>query len=161
MLQGKYTMVASDATFRLEELAQQIFELITQVCLATPRPRRQAGDLKETEFLTLSILHQHSSLIVGDIQRMLGVLPAQMSRIIRALEARDRPLIECRINQQDKRKIDVALTPAGQEAFLEHQTSRLDHVAKLLGNLATEELDQMRHLIRRLHGILQPIPPRH
>jgi hypothetical protein len=42
-------------------------------------------------------------------------LPAQMSRIIRSLEARERPMIVCRINPQDKRKIDVCLTAAGEK----------------------------------------------
>jgi CRISPR system Cascade subunit CasE len=48
-------------------------------------------------------------MIVGDIQRLLGVLPAQMSRIIRSLENRDRPLIACHINPRDKRKVDVVM----------------------------------------------------
>src|SRR5262245_23702918 len=110
---GEVAMVASGTGMRLEGLAQGVFDLVTQFCLALPRSRRRAGDLKEVEFLTLSILHRHETLIVGEIQRLLGVLPAQMSRIIRALEMRDRPLIACRINPQDKRKIDVALTPDG------------------------------------------------
>ena len=38
---------------------------------------------RKSNFLTLSLLHHHDTLIVGDIQRQLGVLPAQMSRIIR------------------------------------------------------------------------------
>src|SRR3954469_17537063 len=109
-------MVASSAGIRAEELAQGTFDVITRFCPAVPRGRRRSGDLKEVEFLTLSILRQHGSLIVGDIQRLLGVLPSQMSRIIRSLEAREHPLISCRINPQDKRKIDVFLTPAGVTA---------------------------------------------
>jgi hypothetical protein len=44
-----------------------------------------------------------------------GWLP-QMSRILRFLGGRDRPLIACRINRHDKRKIDVALTEEGVAA---------------------------------------------
>ena len=102
-------MPASGTGTRGQDLARHVFDLITQFCLATPRNRRRAGDLKEIEFLTLTILGSHGTMIVGDIQRLLGVLPAQMSRIIRSLEDRDRPLIACRINPQDKRKIDVHL----------------------------------------------------
>src|SRR5437764_12107288 len=109
-------MAVTESMVRVDELAPKLFDVITQFCLTVPRHRRRSGDLKEVEFLTLSILRQHDTLIVGDIQRMLGVLPAQMSRIIRALEMRDQPLIACRINPQDKRKIDVALTPAGHAA---------------------------------------------
>src|SRR5438552_2264390 len=99
---------------RLEEMAQDLFEVITHLCLVAPRSRRRAGDLKEIEYLTLAILQERGTMIVGDIQRLLGVLPAQMSRVIRSLEARQWPLIGCRINSNDKRKIDVGLTEVGR-----------------------------------------------
>src|SRR5205807_6176815 len=108
-------MVASGSGVRLEATAKDLFEVVTQLGLATLRGRRRAGGLKEVEFLTLAILHEHGSMIVGDIQRFLGVLPAQMSRIIRSLENRDRPLIACQINPQDKRKVDVCLTAWGEK----------------------------------------------
>ena len=63
---GKVAMVASGAGMRLEGLAQSVFDLVTQFCLALPRSRRRSGDLKEVEFLTLSILHRHETLIVGE-----------------------------------------------------------------------------------------------
>jgi DNA-binding MarR family transcriptional regulator len=153
-------MVASDTTFRLEELAQNVLDVVTQFCLAAPRSRRQPGELKEIEFLTLSLLHQHDSLIVGDIQRQLGVLPAQMSRIIRSLEARDRPLIACRINARDKRKIDVALTAAGMTAFQEHQSHRLQNIATVLTRLPEDDLEQMQRLLERLTELLPALPVR-
>src|SRR3954453_18803447 len=134
-------MVASASGTKLDDLAHQLFDVVTRFCLAAPRGRRKAGDLKDIEFLTLSLLHAREPLIVGDLQRQLGVLPAQMSRIIRALENRERPLIACRINPQDKRKIDVALTPAGLSAFQEYQASRVRTIAALLARLAPEECE--------------------
>src|SRR3954466_6016061 len=141
------SMVSSGAGLRLEEIAQSLFDVVTQFCLAVPRGRRRSGDLKEVEFLPLSLLRQHETLIVGDIQRQLGVLPAQMSRIIRALETRDRPLIACQINAQDKRKIDVVLTAAGRAAFQEYQASRVRTISALLNHLAEEDLTDLQKLI--------------
>src|SRR5438552_11441713 len=86
-------MVASGTGVRLEETARDLFEVVTQLGLTTLRGRRRASDLKEVEFLALAILHGRGTMIVGDIQRLLGVLPAQMSRIIRSLENRERPMI--------------------------------------------------------------------
>src|ERR1700722_7009922 len=129
-------MVVSGSGAQLDELAHTLFDVVTQFCLSVPRGRRRSGDLKEIEFLTLSLLHQRETLIVGDIQRRLGVLPAQMSRIIRALENLNRPLIVCRINPNDKRKIDVALTPGGLSTFQESQSTRVRTVARLLNKLA-------------------------
>src|SRR5262249_35110792 len=105
----------------IDELAHELFEVITSLGLAVPPPRRRPGDLKEIEYLTLTILHGKGTMIVGDIQRLLGVLPAQMSRIIRSLEDRERPLIACHINTRDKRKVDVQMTAAGDKALKDYQ----------------------------------------
>ncbi len=149
-------MVATGTEMRVQEIAQDLFDLITQFCLVSPRGRRRSGDLKEVEFLTLSLLHHHDTLIVGDIQRQLGVLPAQMSRIIRSLETRERPLIACRINSHDKRKIDVALTPEGIAAFLEYQSARIGSIHHLIGKLAEEDLDDLQRLLAKLHDAVGP-----
>jgi DNA-binding MarR family transcriptional regulator len=150
-------MVATETEMRLQDLAQHLFDLITHFCLVSPRGRRRSGDLKEVEFLTLSLLHHHETLIVGDIQRQLGVLPAQMSRIIRSLETRERPLIACRINPHDTRKIDVALTPEGMLAFQEYQTSRIGSICNLLGRLSEEDLDDLQRLLSKLHEVVGPL----
>src|SRR2546425_2124244 len=142
--------MASGTGLRVEEIAQDLFEVVTQIGLSTLRGRRRVADLKEVEFLTLSILHNRESMIVGDIQRLLGVLPAQMSRIIRALEGRDRPLITCRINPRDKRKIDVVLTPYGEQALLDYQHARVRRVAEHLRALPEEDQDDLARLLGKL-----------
>jgi DNA-binding MarR family transcriptional regulator len=147
-------MVAS-AELRLDELAHQMLDLVTRFCLAVPRGRRRAGDLKEIEYLTLSLLHEQDTLIVGDIQRRLGVLPAQMSRIIRSLEARDKPLIACRINSQDKRKIDVMLTVEGRSAFRDYQAVRVKTIAGLLRKLEDDDREDLNRLTTRLQTMLE------
>ena len=136
---------------RLEVIAQDLHEVLTHLCLAAPRKRR-AGDLKEIEFLALAILQERRTMIVGDIQRLLGVLPAQMSRVIRSLEARQWPLIECRINPQDKRKIDVVLTEAGEKALLEYQSVRVSRIAELLHDLSEEDQEILVHLLEKIRN---------
>jgi DNA-binding MarR family transcriptional regulator len=140
---------------RTEELAQHLFDVITRFCLAVPRGRRRSGELKEIEFLTLSLLRQHQRMIVGDIQRHLGILPAQMSRIIRALESRNKPLIACRINAEDKRKIDVILTNEGMEAFKEYQSLQVQTIASLLEKLEPEEREELDRLVDRLRQMIR------
>jgi DNA-binding MarR family transcriptional regulator len=143
---------------RVEEIAQDLFGVVTRICLSALRGRRRGGDLKEVEFLTLSILQARGTMIVGDIQRLLGVLPAQMSRIIRSLEARDRPLIGCRINVHDKRKIDVCLTPAGEKALLDYQGARVGRLVALLRDLSDEDQDDLVRLVEKLGGLLERGP---
>jgi DNA-binding MarR family transcriptional regulator len=149
-------MASTETGVRVDDLAQRLCNVLTQFTLAIPRGRRQAGDLKEIEFLTLSILYHQGTQIVGNIQRQLGVLPAQMSRVIRSLENRERPLIACQINPHDKRKIDVSLTPAGSSAFREHHAARVGSVGRLLSRLSEEEVDDLARLVDRCHDVLNP-----
>ncbi len=145
-------MVARSSGLKVQELAHSLFDLVTRFSLLVPRGSRRSGELKEVEFLTLALLHRQEPRIVGDIQRQLGVLPAQMSRIIRALETRERPLIACRINPQDKRKIDVVLTPEGLAAFQEHQMARVRAILSLLDRLDEEELEALHRLVEKLRS---------
>lgn len=154
-------MAVGNAQIRVEELGQHLFQTLMQLCLLTPRCRRRLGELKEVEFLTLSLLHQQTPRTVGDLQKQLGVLPAQMSRIIRALEDRERPLIACRINPEDKRKIDVEATPAGRKAFADYQKMRTPVLVDVLNKLNDDEQEDLQHLIVRVQEILRdsPNPP--
>ena len=136
----------------INEIAQELFEVLTSLGLAAPPPRRRPGDLKEIEYLTLALLQGRGTMIVGDIQRLLGVLPAQMSRIIRSLEDRERPLIGCRINPSDKRKIDVCLTPAGDKALQDYRMPRIRGIADLLARLSEEDLEELSRLLEKLHA---------
>lgn len=97
-------MVYQSNSRPLGTLAQQIVDLNNQISLAQPRNKRKNKGLKEMEFLTLCHLRNKDLMNVGDIQKLLGVLPAQMSRIIRSLENRDIALISCSINSLDKEK---------------------------------------------------------
>lgn len=140
---------------RLEEIAQDLFEVLTQLCLAAPRGRRRGGDLREIEFLALSLLQERKTMIVGDMQRQLGVLPAQMSRIIRSLEERPGPLIVCRINQRDKRKVDVCLTDAGANAIAEYQAARVRRIAHLLRDLSDEDQEELVRVLVKVRSTLE------
>lgn len=151
-------MGATVAGARLEEIAQDLFEVVTHLCLVAPRGRRRPGDLKEVEFFTLAILHERGTMIVGDIQRLLGVLPAQMSRIIRALENRQDSLIACRINPQDKRKIDVCLTEEGEKAISDYQAIRVRRITELIRDLPDEDQDNLIRLLEKVRGLLERGP---
>jgi DNA-binding MarR family transcriptional regulator len=146
--------MATGTGHRLEDVAHELFQVVTQICLATLRGRRRGGDLKEVEFLTLSLLQDNGTMIVGDIQKLLGVLPAQMSRVIRSLEARERPLIQCRINPRDKRKIDVVMTNAGEKVLLDFQSKRVGRIVERLHNMADDDLEDMMRVLNKLHSLL-------
>lgn len=148
-------MIATTAGLRTEEVSRQLLELATRVSLATLPGRRRTGELKELEYLALTVLSERGPMIVGDIQRRLGVLPAQMSRIIRSLENRERPLITCGINPRDKRKIDVCITTAGHKALADFQAGRANSLAGRLRNLQEEDREDVVRSLERITGLLE------
>jgi len=136
---------------QLQAFADEIFELSKESWLAQGRQKGKVHpEITETEFLALDILAKATkSKNVGEIQREIGVLPAQMSRIIRSLESKGgKPLVHCRINAQDKRKIDVELTPAGREAHRSYRDIKLGSIQKSLEALSERDRNEFMRILR-------------
>jgi len=148
-------IMATGTGQHLESIAQELFEALTHISLSVQTNPRRGLDLKEMEFLTLSILHNQPSMIVGDIQRLLGILPAQMSRIIRSLENRQPALIACQINPRDKRKIDVNLSSAGEQALLEYQEVRIHKLTEVLEPLCDDDKDELLRVVHKLNEVFE------
>ncbi len=132
----------------LKQMADEIFSL-TKMSWRQRLATRHLGEeeLSESQFLTLDcIVTQGEPQTVGDLQRAIHVVPAQMSRIIRSLENDfDAPLIRCELNQDDKRKIDVRLTPDGRTAHSDFISSRIGRTLELLSRLTEKDrLDFIR-----------------
>src|SRR3954469_4122722 len=124
----------------LEAMAEEIFSL-TVMSWRQRLAQRHEAELSESQFLTLDTLENAPGAIsVGEIQRSISVLPAQMSRIIRSLESGfDKPLIRCELNQTDKRKIDVVITSEGKKLYGEFRVSRLAKTIDILQHLPDED----------------------
>lgn len=132
-------------------MAQEIFELYLLVAIARSRRPTGPDDLSETEFLTLDILSKEQPLTIGEVQKRIGVLPAQMSRIVRALEEQGgRGYVECKINPDDRRRIDISLTGAGRVAYEKFRTARLSSMYEVLAVLGP---DDRKHFMRTLRQI--------
>ena len=135
----------------LDHMAQEIFELYLLIAIARARRPTGTDDLSETEFLTLDILSKEQALTIGDVQKRIGVLPAQMSRIVRSLEEQSgRGYVECNINAQDRRRIDVSLTRTGLDAHERYRSVRLASMHHILSVLNS---DDRTHFMRTLRQI--------
>ena len=121
-------MVDSTAKNSLTQMAEDIFNLTKMSWRERISSNSDRQDeLTEAQFLTLDAISSAGTpQNIGYLHRTIGVLPAQMSRIVRSLE-RDfpKPLIQCRLNPDDKRKIDVSLTAAGKIAHTQFRDLRL------------------------------------
>jgi DNA-binding MarR family transcriptional regulator len=139
---------------QMKEFAEEVFELSKDVWAAQSRSRaKDQAEITETEFLTLDLLSKRQPVTVGDIQRHIGVLPAQMSRVIRSLESKgDEPLISCRINTQDKRKVDVEMTPAGVKAHQTYRQLKLGSIEKMLLGLTEHDRGELMRILRLIRS---------
>jgi len=140
----------ADGAKHLEALAEEIFDLTT-LSWRTRRRAKEGPDLSESEFLALDLLAKHEPRTVGEIQKQIGVLPAQMSRVIRALESKSgRPFIACSINPVDKRRIDVCLTDAGRKVHAAYRSARLAQTVGMLATLREKDRTEFMRILRVL-----------
>ena len=129
-----------------------MFDLTKRSWLRSQRERLRGGyDLSESEFLTLDALEDVDSLSVGQLRRCVGVLPSQMSRIIKALEQRyDEKLVLCSINPEDKRKIDVSITPRGRRAIGAYRQSKIQMITASLRSLSAKDFAAFARIMGRI-----------
>lgn len=133
----------------LQSMAEEIFELYKLVAIARARQPANRDELSETEFLALDLLVQDEPLTVGEIQKRIGVVPAQMSRIARSLESDGgKGLIDTKINQQDRRRVDVSLTVAGRRAYDDYRVVRLRSMRRTLEALDSTDQEEFMRMLR-------------
>jgi len=140
----------------IDRMAQEIFELYQLIAIARSRQPTGTDDLTETEFLALDVLSKEEPLTVGEIQRRIGVVPAQMSRIVRALEGQGgKDYIRSQINTQDRRRIDVFLTPPGREAYQKYKNLRLKSMHDILAALNGDDRLHFMRIMGQLREAYQ------
>src|SRR5262249_53177719 len=109
----------------------------------------------ESQYLTLDLVIRANGIpTVGELQRSIGVLPAQMSRIIRSLETNfEKPLIHCQLNQADKRRIDVAITDEGRRLYNEFRAARLAKTREILQVFCVEARRKFVRICQRIREV--------
>ena len=140
----------------LEQIAEQMFRLTCMFWSLRHKKRvDDPYDFTEPEFATLDTLVQCGLCTVGKLQKALDVQPAQMSRIIRSLESKgDKPLVECQLNPEDKRKINVSITRPGQTAHKEYHARRLKANKEIVAGLSEDEQKELAKLLNRFGQIM-------
>ncbi|MBL7140344.1 MAG: MarR family transcriptional regulator [Planctomycetes bacterium] len=136
----------------IQQLALQMFELTRRTWFESQREKFKGGyDLSESEFLALDALEDVTSMSVGELRKHVGVLPAQMSRVLKALEQRyEEKLVICSINPEDKRKIDVSITPKGRRAVNAYRRSKIKTSIEALHSLSDQDLVCLSEIMTKI-----------
>ena len=141
-----------DRNEAIQQLAFQMFDLTRRTWYESQREKLKGGyDLSESEFLALDALEDAESMSVGELRKHVGVLPAQMSRVLKALEQRyDEKLVICSINPQDKRKIDVSIAPKGRRAVDAYRRSKFKASVDALESLTDRDLANLSAILTKI-----------
>ena len=141
------------------EIVDDLLGLFTELCLLAARAERNGHDMTERELLSLALLRDRGTLTVGEIHRRLGIAPAQMSRVLHRLESRTRPHVVRQFHPQDKRRVNIDLSPAGRKTLLECQARRAKALAPLLSGLSEEDCNHVKQAIDKLREVFRASPP--
>ncbi len=150
-------MSGRDDAILMKQMADELLQMQTLAAATRSRSRKKgAADLTETEFLTLDLLIKHKTMTVGEIQKQIGILPAQMSRVVRSLEKRsDGALIKCGINRTDKRKVDVRISKVGRQLHRNYKQVRLEGMMGFLEVLNRQDCREFMRICRIIRGQIE------
>jgi len=105
-------------------------------------------DLTSQQYNVLSILHQAKiPLSTSDILQKMVEKNAGVSRLVDRLVTKN--LVEKKVNEVDKRLIDINLTNKGEKLYQE-VTSNLTGVDKVYNTLTDQEVETLIHLLHKL-----------
>jgi DNA-binding MarR family transcriptional regulator len=111
----------------------------------------RSNDLTVPLFRTLMFLGNHPGVSLLDLARHLGLTSPSVCKIVDGLVAQ--ALVMRQHSNIDRRKITLALTPAGQKVLKEARASTQARLADLLAPLSAQ---QCKAVLQALE-ILQPV----
>ena len=134
----------------IDAMAEEVLTLSQLSAVARTRKSAATAELSEPEFMALDAVLREGTITVGDVQRRIGVLPAQMSRILRSLEKHSsgKALVESRINPDDRRRVDVTITAAGRSVHASYRRGRLSFICDFLANLEAGDRVTFMKIVR-------------
>jgi len=107
-----------------------------------------AHGLTPPQFYVLKTLAERGGRCpIGQIARAHHLTNATMSGLVKRLEAMDPPLVTREPHAEDRRSVEVVLTPAGQARFLAVQADLLSQVRQVFTLLSPEERADLLHYL--------------
>ncbi|MCK6629584.1 MAG: MarR family transcriptional regulator [Anaerolineae bacterium] len=137
----------------VEECAQEVLEvtpLLMRAIRAEMR-RQRAWDLSVPQFRTLAYLNYYAGASLSDAAEFIGLTLPSMSKLVDGLVARQ--LITREFSPDDRRRVRLALTPAGQACFQSAHEASQAYLARRLAQLPAEK----RTIVTQAMQILRPL----
>ena len=139
-----------------EQLAEAVFAALRRITRAMDRQSRammRRGGLTGPQVLVLRLLAGGEELSVGALAQQMSLSQATVTGIINRLELRG--LMRRRRDQQDKRRVLVSATPAGQSLVEGAPSMWQDSFMNQLSQQADWERTLMLASLQRLAGMME------
>lgn len=107
-------------------------------------------EVKPGEFTVLYVLQRNPGIRQGVVGATLRIKRAHMTKLIRSLEGRG--LVMRRIPDDDRRAVELTLTPAGDAFVTRYADAALMQADREASRLAPEESAELIRLLRKFTG---------
>jgi DNA-binding MarR family transcriptional regulator len=142
----------------VDSCAQEILEVVPLIMRAIRAQMRQhrALDLSVPQFRTLAYLNFYQGASLSDVAEFIGLSLPSMSKLVDGLVVRQ--LVVREISPHDRRRVTLALTATGREAFQAAREATQAYLARRLAELPAEELALVRQSMQILRPLFTPRP---
>ena len=109
--------------------------------------QRLAADFPFNEALVCGLLSQGGCRTASELCARTRILKSQMNAILRSLESQG--VIARQRSQEDRRRVELQLLPAGLERYRASHQKALNTVDRLIGGMGEDKARQLLPLLRR------------
>lgn len=103
------------------------------------------------EFSVLYVIHRNPGIRQGVLAEHLRIKRAHMTKLVRRLE--DQALVARRVPGDDRRAVELTLTPAGDALVARHAGAMLAQSARETEGLTEDEATRLIGLLRKYTGL--------
>ena len=137
-----------------DDAAAAILETVPLVMREIRRQMRsQMGpEISVPLFRIMGYLSRHPGASLTDVADHMGLTPPSVSKMVDGLV--ERGLVLRVAATEDRRRIELALTPAGSDLLGAAYTHTKKQISKMLEALESEELLQLIECLNKLHSIV-------
>ena len=115
---------------------------------------RRPGDLSMPQFRFLHILAKEPDRSLGDIADDLGVSPPALSKLVEGLV--ERGLVARAADTEDRRRLSLAITPAGAKLVAGFRSQLEEGLAQRLATLPARTQASLVAALQDLQAVLRP-----
>lgn len=115
----------------------------------------QEAGLRPGGYSVLWVIHRNPGIRQGLLAQRLLIKPAHMAKLVRRFE--DRGLVARRVPEDDRRALELFLTPDGETYLRQNESFFFDFMNTLPTHLSAAEQREFVRLLQKFNG-LEPLP---